>query len=152
DLVPRWRLLQRLETVLRSRWPASDPEQRIRDFLCVATSEDFAAQCQPGDEAWASVAAMFEEPTSQRGLVMQLLACARHSTWSRLHRLTMPVQVHHGTEDRLVPFAGGGELARRIPGARFVVHEGAGHGILERLEEVGESILAFLAESEARST
>ena len=152
DLVPRWRLLQRLEAVLRSWWPASDPEERIRDFLCVATSEDFAAQCRPGDEVWAAVAAMFEEPTNQRGLVMQLLACARHSTWSRLPRLTMPVQVHHGTEDRLVPFAAGGELARGIPGARFVVHEGAGHAILERWDELSESILAFLAESEARST
>ena len=95
---------------------------------------------------------MLEEPTNQRGLVMQLLACARHSTWSRLPRLTMPVQVHHGTEDRLVPFAAGGELARGIPGARLVVHKGAGHAILERWDELSESILAFLAESEARST
>ena len=151
DLVPQRGLLQLLEAVLRSWGPASDPEQRIRDFLCVATSEDFAARCRPGDEVWAAVAAMFEEPTNQRGLVMQFLACARHSTWSRLPRLTMPVQVHHGTEDRLVPFAAGGELARGIPGARFVVHEGAGHAILERWDELGESILAFLAESEARS-
>jgi pimeloyl-ACP methyl ester carboxylesterase len=149
DLLPRRGLLQRLEAVLRSWRPASDPDQRIRDFLCVAASEDFAAQCQPGDELWDCVAAMFEEPANQRGLVMQLLACARHSTWSRLPRLTMPVQVHHGTEDRLVPFAAGEELARRIPGARFEVFEGAGHGILERLGESIDSVLAFLAESEA---
>ena len=44
-------------------------------------------------------------------------------------------------------------LSRRIPGARFVVHEGAGHAIiLERPDEGAESILAFLAESEERST
>jgi 3-oxoadipate enol-lactonase len=152
DLVPRRRLLQRLEAVVRAWWPASDPEQRIRDFLCVAASEDFAAQCRPGDEVWAAVAATFEEPTNQRGLVKQLLAGARHSTWSRLPRLTMPVQVHHGTEDRLVPFAAGRELARRIPGARFMVYEGAGHGILERLDESADSIVAFLAESDARAS
>jgi 3-oxoadipate enol-lactonase len=152
DLVPQRGLLQLWEAVLRSWRPSSDPEQRIRDFLCMVASEDFAAQCRPGDEAWAAVAAALEEPTSERGSVMQLLAGARHSTWSRLPRLTMPVQVHHGTEDRLVPFAAGGELARRIPGARFVVHEDAGHAILERWDELGESILAFLAESEARST
>jgi 3-oxoadipate enol-lactonase len=152
DLVPQRGLLQLLEAVLRSWRPASDPEQRIRDFLCMVASEDFAAQCRPGDETWAAVEAMLEEPASQRGLAMQLLAGARHSSWSRLPRLTMPVQVHHGTEDRLVPFAAGRELARRIPGARFVAHEGAGHGIPERLEEGSESILAFLAESETRST
>ena len=42
DFAPRRGLLQRLEAVLRSWWPASDPEQRIRGFLCVAASEDFA--------------------------------------------------------------------------------------------------------------
>jgi 3-oxoadipate enol-lactonase len=151
DLVPQRGLLQIFEGVLRPRWPASDPEQRIRDFLCMVTSEDFAAQCRPGDETWAAVAAMLEEPTSQRGTVMQLLAGARHSTWSRLPRLKMPVQVHHGTEDRLVPFAAGRELARRIPGARFMAYEGAGHGILERLDESGDSIAAFLARADARS-
>jgi pimeloyl-[acyl-carrier protein] methyl ester esterase len=61
----------------------------------------------------------------------------------------MPVQVHHGSEDPLVPPAAGRELARRIPGARFEFHPGAGHALFERTEEVSESILAFLAESEA---
>jgi 3-oxoadipate enol-lactonase len=153
DLVPWWGLLHIFEAALRSLRPGSDPEQRVRDFLCMTASEDFAAQCRPGDEAWATVAAMLEDPTSQRGLAMQLLACVRHSSWSRLSRLTMPVQVHHGSEDQLMPFAAGRELARRIPGARFVVHEGAGHAlVLERPEECSERILAFLAESEARST
>jgi pimeloyl-ACP methyl ester carboxylesterase len=66
-----------------------------------------------------------------------------------LPQLSMPVLVHHGTEDPLVPFAAGRELARRIPGARFELHPGAGHGLVERTDEVGEMILAFLAESEA---
>jgi pimeloyl-ACP methyl ester carboxylesterase len=153
DLVPRRGLLHIFEAALRSLRPGSDPEQRVRDFLCMAASGDFAARCRPGDEAWTTVAAMLEDPTSQRGLAMQLVACVRHSSWSRLGRLTMPVQVHHGTEDRLMPFAAGRELARRIPGAQFVVHEGAGHAlVLERPEESGERIHAFLAECEARAS
>jgi 3-oxoadipate enol-lactonase len=153
DLVPRRGLLHIVEAALRSLRPGSDPEQRVKDFLCTVVSEDFAAQCRPGDETWTTVAAMLEDPTSQRGLAMQLLACVRHSTWSRLPRLTMPVQVHHGTEDPFMPFAAGRELARRIPDARLVVHEGAGHAPwLERPDEGGQSILAFLAESEARAT
>jgi pimeloyl-ACP methyl ester carboxylesterase len=64
----------------------------------------------------------------------------------------MPVQIHHGTEDPLMPFAAGRELARRIPGAQLVVHEGAGHAlILERPEEGRESVLRFLDESEERT-
>jgi pimeloyl-ACP methyl ester carboxylesterase len=42
------------------------------------------------------------------------------------------------------------ELARRIPGAELVVHEGPGYAlILERPEESWEGIRSFLAESEA---
>ena len=152
DLSPRRGLLRIFEAALRSLRPESDPEQRVRDFICMAASDDFAARCRPGDEAWDTVAAMLEDQTSQRGLALQLLAGVRHSTWSRLPGLTMPVQVHHGTEDPLMPFAAGRELARRIPGAQLVVHEGAGHAlVLERPEECRESILAFLGECEARS-
>jgi len=152
DLVPRRGLLRIFEATLRSLRPGDDPDQRVKDFLSTVASKDFFARCRPGDEAWATVAAMLEDPTSQRGLAMQLLACARHSSWSRLPRLTMPVQVHHGTEDRLMPFAAGRELASRIPDAQFVAYEGAGHAlILERPEEGRERVLAFLAESEARS-
>lgn len=152
DLVPRRGLVHIFESGLRSLRPASDPEQQVRDFLRMAASEEFAARCRPEDEAWAAIDAMLEEPASRRGFAMQLLAAARHSTWPRLSRLTTPVQVHHGTEDAVMPFAAGRELARRIPGARFVAHEGAGHGIFERADEVGESILPFLAEAEGRST
>jgi 3-oxoadipate enol-lactonase len=153
DLVPRRGLLRIFEATLRSLRPGDDPDQRVKDFLSMVTSEDFFAQCRPGDEAWATVAAMLEDPTSQRGLAMQLLASARHSSWSRLPRLTMPVQVHHGTEDRLMPFAAGRELARRIPDAQFVAYEGAGHAlILERPEEGRERVLAFLEEADARTT
>jgi pimeloyl-ACP methyl ester carboxylesterase len=144
-------LLHLFEATLRLLRPASDPERRVSDFLCTIASEDFAAQCRPGDEAWDTVAAMLEDPVSQRGLALQLLACMRHSTWSRLPRLSMPVQVHHGSEDPLIPPAAGRELAQRIPGARFEIHAGAGHALFERTEEVSEGILAFLAESEARS-
>ena len=150
DLVP-WTGLLRIVVDAASRplRAGGGPEQRVRDFLRIGTSEDFVAECRPGDEAWTTIAAMLEDPASQRGLAMQLLASARHSSWSRLPRLAMPVQVHHGTADPLMPFAAGQELARRIPDAELVAYEGAGHAlILERTEECGERVLAFLAEAD----
>lgn len=144
-------LLRILETASRSVRAGADPDRRVSDFLCMATSADFAARCQPGDEIWDTVAATLEDPASQRGIALQLLAGMRHSTWSRLPRLRIPVQVHHGSDDALIPPAAGRELARRIPGARFEVHTGAAHALFERMEEVGESIITFLAAAEARS-
>jgi 3-oxoadipate enol-lactonase len=149
DLVPRRGPRHVVEMAVRSLRPASDPEQRVREFLDAIVSEDFAAGCQPGDEAWETVAAALEDPASQRGLALQVLAFLRHSSWSRLPRLRIPVQIHHGTADPLVPFAAGRELARRIPGADFVVYEGAGHAmLLERADWGAEKIIAFLERSE----
>jgi pimeloyl-ACP methyl ester carboxylesterase len=149
DLAPGKELVNIFEATLRLLRPASDPERRVSEFLCTVASEDFATQCRPGDEAWDTVAAMLENQTSQAGSPLQLLACVRHSTWSRLPQLTTPVQLHHGTQDPLIPLAAGRELARRIPGARFVVHERAGHALFERTDEVSKSILAFLGDCEA---
>jgi len=145
-------LLRILEAASRSVRAGGDPDRRVSDFLCMVTSEDFAARCQPGDEIWDTVAATLEDPASQRGIALQLLAGMRHSSWSRLPQLRMPVQVHHGTEDPLVPLAAGRELARRIRGARLEIHPGAGHGLFERTEEVGERIIAFLTECDACSS
>ena len=140
DLAPGKALLHLFETTLRSRRTGSDPEGRVGEFLCMTASEDFAAQCRPGDEAWDAVAAMLEDPASQRGSALQLLASIRHSSWSRLGQLSMPVQIHHGAQDPLIPVAAGRELARRIPGARCEIHPGAGHGLFERTEEVSEDL------------
>jgi 3-oxoadipate enol-lactonase len=153
DFAPQRGLRIVVEAVLRALRPGSDPEQQVRDFLATAVSEDFLAGCRPGDEAWETVTAMLEDPGSQRGLLLQVLAFLRHSSWSRLPRLSIPVQVHHGTEDPLIPFAAGRELARRIQGAEFVGYEGAGHAmLLERPDEGAERIIAFLAKSEGLPT
>jgi 3-oxoadipate enol-lactonase len=152
DLAAPRGLLRIVEGALRSWRAGDDIERQVSAFLCMGGSEDFAARCRPGDEIWDAVAAMLEDPVSERGVALQLLAATRHSTWSRLPRLTMPVQVHHGSRDSLVPLVDGRELARRIPNGRFEFHPGAGHGLVERTEEVGESILGFLAEREATAS
>jgi 3-oxoadipate enol-lactonase len=150
DLAP-WKGLRHVfEAALQSLRGGSDPKRRVSDFLRMAASEEFAARCRPGDETWDTVDAMLEDPASERGIALQLLAGIRHSTWSRLPWLTMPVQVHHGSQDSLIPLSAGRELARRIPGARFETQPGAGHGLFERTDEVAQSILGFLAECEAR--
>lgn len=41
--------------------------------------------------------------------------------------VTVPVVIHHGTADRLVPVAWAEELRRRIPDATVTLHPGGGH-------------------------
>ncbi len=51
-----------------------------------------------------------------------------------------PVLVLHGSEDYVVPVAWGQALAQAIPGARFVVVPGAGHGLRTDVRLRGRAI------------
>jgi pimeloyl-ACP methyl ester carboxylesterase len=48
-----------------------------------------------------------------------------------LDRIAAPTLVVWGEDDPWLPVAGGAELARRIPGARFELVRGAGHLVQE---------------------
>jgi 3-oxoadipate enol-lactonase len=72
------------------------------------------------------------------------------SSWDRLGRIVSPTLVLHGTEDRVIPVANAHLLASRIPGARLVLLEGAGHLYhSEQAEAADAAVLAFLDEVEA---
>lgn len=72
------------------------------------------------------------------------------SSWERLDRIACPTLVLHGTEDRVIPVANARLLASRIPGARLVLLDGAGHLYhSEQPEAADAAVLAFLDEVEA---
>ena len=83
---------------------------------------------------------------TRRGIEAQAWAIAGFAVLERLGGLDVPTLVLHGTEDKTVPFAAGEQLAERIPGARFVRLEGAGHNYLTDSEqESNHAVLEFLA-------
>jgi pimeloyl-ACP methyl ester carboxylesterase len=72
-------------------------------------------------------------------------ACIDFSTKDHLPRLRCPVLVAHGTADLLIPFRAGELVARAIPGASWVVEEGAGHSLpQERAASFAVALLSFL--------
>lgn len=76
----------------------------------------------------------------------QLAAGIHHDTRARLSGLRMPVLILHGDQDQVSPPGNAELMARRIPGARIQMLEGAGHFLpMERPEEVAEAIAYFLS-------
>ena len=74
----------------------------------------------------------------------QMAAVGLHAATSRLGQLRVPTLVITGDEDRLVPVENSRQLARRIPGARFVELPGAGHCFpLERPAETVRALTEF---------
>jgi pimeloyl-ACP methyl ester carboxylesterase len=72
--------------------------------------------------------------------------------FDRLGHVRCPTLVLHGTEDRLVPVANARLLADRIPGARLVLLEGAGHVYhSERADAADAAVLDFIDQVEGQA-
>jgi pimeloyl-ACP methyl ester carboxylesterase len=67
----------------------------------------------------------------------------------RLHEITLPARVVHGTDDRVWPVDRGRQLAERLPRGEFVAASGAGHlAHVEHSKVVNDELLwALEAES-----
>jgi pimeloyl-ACP methyl ester carboxylesterase len=72
-------------------------------------------------------------------------ACDRFDIRERVGEITAPTLVITGSEDRMTLPRFGQWLAERIPGARFVLVEGAGHMVmLEKPDQVASAVLEWL--------
>lgn len=79
-------------------------------------------------------------------LVRQLTAIQSQPRWhDRLGEVHCPALVLHGEADPLVSPQAGQDIARRIPGARFVSIPGWGHDLADALSErLASEIVSFL--------
>jgi len=83
----------------------------------------------------------------------QFMAIVGFNTFGRLSEIRAPSLVLTGTADKIIPAQNSRLLADSISGARLVEFEGAGHGFLvERAEDLNETVLAFLREHRATAS
>ena len=81
-----------------------------------------------------------------RSVLSQLFGILCWSSYGRLPRLRLPVLVIHGDQDHMLPPENGRIVARRIPGAEFVLVPQAGHILATDQPELSLEILGrFLA-------
>ena len=83
--------------------------------------------------------------TGPQVLLDDFTACDRFDVMGRLGELEAATLVITGSADRLTPVKYARFLAERIPGARCVTIEGAGHMVmLEQPAETAEAVREFL--------
>ena len=88
-----------------------------------------------------------QQRTPSWGLFGQSMATATYSPFERLRDITQPTLVLHGDHDRPVPLERGRELAERIPNAKLVILEGAGHHFIADMpDRAAHEVLLFLKE------
>lgn len=66
-------------------------------------------------------------PIAARAFQAQLAASRSHDAWDELPSIMATTVVLHGSEDAVMPLPNAIALCERIPGARLVVFDGAGH-------------------------
>lgn len=60
-------------------------------------------------------------------MMAQLQAISSHDTTARLHEITAPTLIVHGSADQILPVANAHHMAELMPDARLEIFEGVGH-------------------------
>ena len=82
---------------------------------------------------------------SVNGVLNQLVAILRWSSYRRLPKIRIPTLVVHGDQDHMLPAANGQMVATRIPNAEFVLLPQTGHIITtDQPELAAKIVLDFL--------
>lgn len=119
------------------------PEERGKALAEAAFTKGYIEQ-HPGLIP-ALVEARRRRPLDPVALAHRLKAAYAHDTYDRLPHIACPTLVITGKDDALISWENSRILAERIPGAKLVLLEPAGHAFwVEQPEKSREAILAFL--------
>lgn len=113
--------MEGLVAALQSR----DADQALRASWEINVSRAFAGEHDDRFREFVDVT--LAHRITLRILSEQMQAIVGHDTVSRLGSIAVPTTIAHGTEDLLLPYPNGLQLADRIPGATLETFDGAGH-------------------------
>ena len=118
------------------------PERMIRASWEANVSPAFAA-----DEGLARFLEISERRrVAVEVIVAQTRACLEHDTSARLHEITLPTQVIHGTVDQVLPVQNGRMVAGLIAGWNLELLDDVGHLFFwERPQRAAELLRAHAA-------
>jgi|SRR5579863_3755812 len=120
-----------------------------RDIAPVVARTLIGKSARPGsfERLVASMSALHKE-----SYIKTIEGNANYTRVLELERIAAPTHVVVGDEDKLTPPEMSAEIARRIPGARLTIIEGAGHlSNIEQPEKFNRAVMAFLKEHRERA-
>ena len=119
--------------------PEEQARRRLRINFGDAFIRDHPAECQSFLQGAARM------PVHPDTRMNHLLAGQAFDRSADVGRITAPTLVIAGTDDILIPPENGRLLAARIPGAKLLLYEGAGHSfIVERTPDFVRDVRAFV--------
>lgn len=70
--------------------------------------------------------------------------CLTHDAWEELPRISCPVLILGGDEDKIVGTNAAPEMADKIKQSKLIIYEGLGHGAYEETKDFNRQVLDFL--------
>ena len=84
-------------------------------------------------------------PCTAQNTIRQFMGTTKLDTYDHLPEIKAPTLVMCGAEDVLIPPENAAIIAGRIPGAKLIEYEGAGHGFIwERRDDFLKDLIDFL--------
>ncbi|HEX8475916.1 MAG TPA: alpha/beta fold hydrolase [Pyrinomonadaceae bacterium] len=118
-------------------------EQRVRENLLLAFSEDYAGRERAEVERVIELRA--QNPVPEYVYLHQLQAAMAFDAEARVAQIKTPTLVITGDRDVIVPSENSLNLAARIPGAQLRVIEGGSHTFfIEQTTEFNRAVLEFI--------
>lgn len=126
------------------------PETQVESFCSLTFCEEWLESHTGEVKEFAE--RYLKSPASDRNADRQFQATITFDACGRITDIDRPTLVACGTDDIIIPSENSRIIARRIPGARLVEYEGAGHGFIwERRDEFLEDLMDFLDQADDRS-
>ncbi|MEM3587136.1 MAG: alpha/beta fold hydrolase [Candidatus Jordarchaeaceae archaeon] len=86
-------------------------------------------------------------PITEDAYMRQLKACIQFDAYDRLPKINRPTLVIAGKQDVLLPYQNDEIIANRIPRAKLILYENAGHGMItQEAEDFTKKVIEFLEE------
>ena len=120
----------------------TDAEEIVRVIVPYCFTEDFI-QNNP-DVVEQLIQRALKAPILKFAFDRQSEAGMKWDACRRIKKINTPTLIIHGKKDILVPVQNADILAKRIPGAKKVILENSGHGMVEDLEKFIQTIIEFL--------
>jgi len=125
----------------------ADPDnvQAALEIMFPKTPAGEAAQAQFIQSYLATPQETVSQQTLDRQAAAEQAFLRTNVVWKRLGRIRVPTLITNGALDPAVPAVNARRLARRIPGARLSIFEGAAHGMMFQDAERFAALVARFA-------
>ncbi|NYT41806.1 alpha/beta fold hydrolase [Sphingomonas sp. R-74633] len=130
------------------------PRWIVRALFKRAKPENYGSAA-PRDAALHDIGVLAQDQFTMAGVRAQAYAIANYASTPERARekMTMPVLVLHGDEDKAVPVEQGRKLHEILPHSRYVEYKGAGHNYLVANNEAStRDFLGFIDAVDAKGT